>query len=473
MDIDDFLTHHGVKGQQWGVVHDEDGLNATDRAVRAKLEPLGYTKENIERNFGPEEKKDNTTKKPLLTDGQKKALKIGAGIAVVGGLAYAANKGMARSKDLAPFDELNFPDMRKLDVKDKLTDLDTELAKMNKLKLQGQRRGLDADAIAKLSTTPLRLEPGSIVQRLSMTEETTIRDTFFACHEEADVGRYKAILPTYWKQWGGGRNPSGFVVKLEAQKLITAPSERETLDIFKSVFDDKFTLPGFKEPITLRSYMQKHSGRNLDDDALAARHIHDFAGQWNDTNNVFTKAVFDKVKLLGYNAIPDLNDANNLANAPHIFLDSSAFKIVGHEVHGPEQIKAAQKEILALVHQEKEVNVSTNDLELFLAHYGVKGQKWGVRRRQSQASKDHATNRKLAAMSDDELQRTVNRIRMEKQYKDLEKSKIKKGHDAAKTILAVGATVNAAIAFSKSPAGKVIASKITKEKALLPLRTLG
>lgn len=118
-----------------------------------------------------------------------------------------------------------------------------------------------------------------------------------------------------------------------------------------------------------------------------------------------------------------------------------------------------------------------DSVENFLAHYGVKGQKWGIRRygkgRQSQASKDHATNRKLAAMSNDELQRTVNRIRMEKQYKDLEKSKIKKGHDAAKTILAVGATVNAAIAFSKSPAGKVIASKITKEKALLPLRTLG
>lgn len=110
----------------------------------------------------------------------------------------------------------------------------------------------------------------------------------------------------------------------------------------------------------------------------------------------------------------------------------------------------------------------------FLAHYGVKGQKWGVRRRrQSQASKDHATNRKLAAMSDAELQQTVNRIRMEKQYKELEKSKIKKGHDAAKTILAVGATVNAAIAFSKSPAGKVIASTLKKEQTLMPLRTLG
>lgn len=112
-------------------------------------------------------------------------------------------------------------------------------------------------------------------------------------------------------------------------------------------------------------------------------------------------------------------------------------------------------------------------IEDFLSHYGVKGQKWGVRRRQSQASRDHATNRKLAAMSDAELQQTVNRIRMEKQYKDLEKSKIKKGHDTVKTILAVGATVNAAIAFSKSPAGKVIASKIKKEQVLMPLRTLG
>lgn len=120
-----------------------------------------------------------------------------------------------------------------------------------------------------------------------------------------------------------------------------------------------------------------------------------------------------------------------------------------------------------------ETAAHADDVEEFLAHYGVKGQRWGVRRRQSQANRDHATNRKLAAMSDAELQKTVNRIRMEKQYKDLEKSKIKKGHDTAKTILAVGATVNAAIAFSKSPAGKVIASSIKKEQTLMPLRALG
>lgn len=119
----------------------------------------------------------------------------------------------------------------------------------------------------------------------------------------------------------------------------------------------------------------------------------------------------------------------------------------------------------------------SNTVEDFLAHYGVKGQKWGVRRygpksrRQSQASRDHAQNRKLASMSDQELQQHVNRIRLERQYKDLEKSKIKKGHDTARTILAVGATVNAAIAFSKSPAGKIIANSLRKEKALLPLRS--
>ena len=58
-----------------------------------------------------------------------------------------------------------------------------------------------------------------------------------------------------------------------------------------------------------------------------------------------------------------------------------------------------------------------------LAHFGVKGQKWGVRR--SQKSLDRAAGRNEndpRFMSDAELRSRLSRMQMEKQYKDLTKA---------------------------------------------------
>lgn len=58
-----------------------------------------------------------------------------------------------------------------------------------------------------------------------------------------------------------------------------------------------------------------------------------------------------------------------------------------------------------------------------LAHFGVKGQKWGVRR--SQKSLDRAAGRNEndpRFMSDAELRSRLSRMQMEKQYKELTKA---------------------------------------------------
>nr|DAP30391.1 MAG TPA: Structural protein [Caudoviricetes sp.] len=65
-----------------------------------------------------------------------------------------------------------------------------------------------------------------------------------------------------------------------------------------------------------------------------------------------------------------------------------------------------------------------------LAHFGVKGMKWGVRKKRPSASKSRLTNQhgdyKHAhsttpnhKLSNKELQRRVNRLNLEKQYRDL------------------------------------------------------
>lgn len=108
-----------------------------------------------------------------------------------------------------------------------------------------------------------------------------------------------------------------------------------------------------------------------------------------------------------------------------------------------------------------------------LRHYGKKGMKWGVVRERGTdgrvtakvISDDHIRSRELKAkprsqMSNKELQDLNTRLQLEKTNNELQSrtalQKIKTGTQIAGTILAVGATVNAAINFTKSDAGKAI-----------------
>ena len=50
--------------------------------------------------------------------------------------------------------------------------------------------------------------------------------------------------------------------------------------------------------------------------------------------------------------------------------------------------------------------------ETYLAHYGVKGMHWGIRKDRNDPK----------SMSNEELQKAVNRMRLENQYKDLTKN---------------------------------------------------
>jgi 2'-5' RNA ligase len=110
-----------------------------------------------------------------------------------------------------------------------------------------------------------------------------------------------------------------------------------------------------------------------------------------------------------------------------------------------------------------------------LLHYGVKGMHWGVRKDRSRArpSSDAAAAAKakkklkekgLHTLSNDEINALTRRIDLEKKVKGTTSTsaKVKTGHNAVKAILAVGATVNAAILFSQSPAGKAVANGLKK-----------
>lgn len=110
-----------------------------------------------------------------------------------------------------------------------------------------------------------------------------------------------------------------------------------------------------------------------------------------------------------------------------------------------------------------------------LAHHGIRGMKWGVRRTQAQlgntsgkkSSKTAQEKAKVKAMSDEELRKRVNRLQMEKQYSQLSNSEISRGKAAAQKILktatAIGtATSTALTLYNNADKIREIITKIKK-----------
>lgn len=106
-------------------------------------------------------------------------------------------------------------------------------------------------------------------------------------------------------------------------------------------------------------------------------------------------------------------------------------------------------------------------LDEFLEHHGIKGQHWGIRNRSSSVKTAKKTSsdfkksqeirkKKHPVLSNKQIEVANRRANLEQSFVKLNPSKIKKGHDAAKTYLAVlgvGATLPAVV---NSPAGKAV-----------------
>lgn len=92
--------------------------------------------------------------------------------------------------------------------------------------------------------------------------------------------------------------------------------------------------------------------------------------------------------------------------------------------------------------------------EQALVHYGILGMKWGVRRSKAELARARGKktsdsgddsddkkqttakrNKSISEMSDDELRKTVQRLQLEKQYRDLNPKQVSAGQKIVDKIL--------------------------------------
>lgn len=107
--------------------------------------------------------------------------------------------------------------------------------------------------------------------------------------------------------------------------------------------------------------------------------------------------------------------------------------------------------------------------ENILEHFGVKGMKWGVRKKRSRQSSEDAQRHGAAKrkavdeLSDKELKDLVSRMNMEQQVKRMNPSTVARGNNMLKTTAALGGTVAGLEAFSKTKTAKTLGTALRRK----------
>lgn len=121
------------------------------------------------------------------------------------------------------------------------------------------------------------------------------------------------------------------------------------------------------------------------------------------------------------------------------------------------------------------------DVSDFIEHYGVKGQRWGVRNKSkiTLGKKDLRTSTEskrasevlrkarkhgISSLTNKELGDLNKRLDLERKFSSVgPKSKLNVGANFVKSSLSVGRSVNDAVAFANSPAGKFLKENLKKK----------
>lgn len=343
------LKHYGVKGMRWGVRRfqpyskgsrrkgkelgksrrsnskESKGFNKAlskinNRKISSK-EKARNLQDSMEKSLSKfeESSKDtnNSHKKKGLTDGQKKALKIAAGAAVVAALSVVAYKNRDNIKSLI---DKGIDKVTKIDTSGKLTSSDVNMsvikpgesvstADFNKRvkesvsRLWSSKNYLTDEVMNREGIT---LPSGKQFNRLSKAAESTFSETTFATSTMDDFNRYVSGFREELK------GDSLFHVTFKAKKDIKVPDTKTVMNTLEEVMKEG------KYSYAKQAYVPQKVTKEK-----VVNTFNKLAGS-SYTDDIGTR-LMDKLRKKGFSAIVDEMDQGVIGDMPLLIIDPEAF----------------------------------------------------------------------------------------------------------------------------------------------------
>jgi hypothetical protein len=395
-DVEAFLAHHGVKGMHWGVRKDRedseshDGKKETTSSSKAwtpkneqelkrayQAVPLAHrTPKEAAKNFAENQKKFQAKFEPPseaksghhLTDRQKKALVIGAGVAAIGGLAALAYYSKKNDSGIS------LPSSRVLPGEHiSVSNFEKQVHK-SELDFWGSS---DFSTRASFERPETTIPAGHVFHRLSRDAEDKFGNATYTSGNLDDFNRYVIRQSGFDSKELIGKQ---YHVTFSAKEPIKIPSLTTAVEILRqSMSEGRQTEATHQEALKLYNAMS--------------------GGSWDISGgNKFVQAL----KAKGYDGIFDEMDSGVVSDNPLVIFSSDKMSDkVAKELKDSDVVSAA-KNLKELTHR-KTLSMAAGGLmedvsenvEEFLAHHGIKGMRWGVRNASSRAEDNLALRQRI------------------------------------------------------------------------------
>lgn len=277
------------------------------------------------------------------------------------------------------------------------------------------------------------ISAGTDFQRVTVNKDEKL-DRMYAVYKSEDKNLYAGRLGQLRRLQTGG---PVYAKNFSSKKTIKAPSDKKSESLMVELMNRDMEFSDYVHSLKDSGFnrVTKHPKTNYD-------HYKNFnlAGIMDQSENGMRQAqkYYKLLKKNGYNAITDLNDrkySSFKADNPVIlfdmknFVETSVRELDRKEINNAlarDQLRRAGGPFTMAALKMAEKEYGTIGHSDNFAHYGVKGMKWGVRKKRElfprirKVKKEPSyKKRDSRTLTNAELQERITRLNLEKQYTNL------------------------------------------------------